>query len=447
MSKLLSAAILFLCAVLASCSSGGGGGGGGGSSKPTPVATAVGTPMGSAATATIGPAGGSLMSSDNKLTINIPASALTTTAVISIQPITNTAHGKIGSGYRLTPDGQTFQQPVSLTFTYTAQDLVGSSADVLGVAYQSSDGYWHWLANPAVSPSDNSVTAATTHFTDFSMVQGLNLRPGKASVRVGQSKTLEVRDCYAAAVSDDPELAPLPGFDCNAEQLAPLPGNTVTEWAVNGVVNGNSTYGYIGGGGLTGLFHAPSTKPVPDTVTASARLAYKNKETLLLSNITILGSDYAGTVQWVRSISATGTITSSASITWTLYQGSTAQAAYSPSGTISAHVDTGNNCDPVDIQRSIAPGIPAGGGVMIVNLINPQQYFFQFMAAGAEISQTCHIPNSTATYTSTMTVAHLDLTIPLTSNLPWMTFTDETSLSGSYSSDYLTSSSWTFTAQ
>jgi hypothetical protein len=74
---------------------------------------------------------------------------------------------------------------------------------------------------------------------------------------------LEVRDCYAAAVSDDPELAPLPGFDCDAEQLAPLSGNTVTEWEVNGVANGNSTYGYIGCRWLTGLFHAQRPSPFP----------------------------------------------------------------------------------------------------------------------------------------------------------------------------------------
>ena len=61
------------------------------------TATAVGVATGSTASATIGPAGGSLSASDGKLVLTIPPGALAANTVIGMQPISNFAHGKIGS--------------------------------------------------------------------------------------------------------------------------------------------------------------------------------------------------------------------------------------------------------------------------------------------------------------------------------------------------------------
>lgn len=59
---------------------------------------------------------------DSKLTLTVPAGALATDTPISIQRITTTAHGGMGGGFRLEPIGQTYSQPVTLTFTYTDND-------------------------------------------------------------------------------------------------------------------------------------------------------------------------------------------------------------------------------------------------------------------------------------------------------------------------------------
>ena len=106
--------------------------------RTTPAAAAMGAPTGSAASATIGAAGGKVSTPDGKIALAIPAGALAADTVISIQPLTNMAHGKIGAAYRLTPEGQMFLKPVTLTFTYTDQDLQGTALEFLGAAFQTA---------------------------------------------------------------------------------------------------------------------------------------------------------------------------------------------------------------------------------------------------------------------------------------------------------------------
>src|SRR4028119_1770284 len=64
-----------------------------GSEKPTSrpgKVCPVGTLLGQATTTTIGPAGGTLTSDDERLTITVPAGAVETNQAFSIQPITST---------------------------------------------------------------------------------------------------------------------------------------------------------------------------------------------------------------------------------------------------------------------------------------------------------------------------------------------------------------------
>src|SRR5216684_9417787 len=55
--------------------------------------TEVGTPVGDKVTKDIGPAGGTLVSPDGRLTLTVPPNALTETLPFAIQPITNKAEG------------------------------------------------------------------------------------------------------------------------------------------------------------------------------------------------------------------------------------------------------------------------------------------------------------------------------------------------------------------
>src|SRR5207237_2640407 len=96
-----------------------------------PPPSAVGTPAGSPVTKVIGAAGGSLSAGDGGITVTIPPGALAGDVSIAIQPIGNTAAGGLGPAYRLTPPGQTFTQPVQVSFPYADADLNGTAPEAL----------------------------------------------------------------------------------------------------------------------------------------------------------------------------------------------------------------------------------------------------------------------------------------------------------------------------
>lgn len=76
-----------------------------GKSVAPPSPAAVGTATGAPASKTIGAEGGSLSSTDGRITVTIPAGALANDTQIAIQPISNTASGGLGAAYRLSPAG------------------------------------------------------------------------------------------------------------------------------------------------------------------------------------------------------------------------------------------------------------------------------------------------------------------------------------------------------
>src|SRR5688572_10621820 len=61
--------------------------------------TEVGTPEGEKVTKEIGPAGGTLASTDGRITLTVPQNALTETIAFSMQPISNKAENGIGLAY------------------------------------------------------------------------------------------------------------------------------------------------------------------------------------------------------------------------------------------------------------------------------------------------------------------------------------------------------------
>lgn len=77
---------------------------------PEPITTQRGIPVGTAVTRNIGPAGGTLSSTDGKLTVRVPAGAVTNNTSFSIQPISNTLYSDVDDrlAYRLLPEGVNF---------------------------------------------------------------------------------------------------------------------------------------------------------------------------------------------------------------------------------------------------------------------------------------------------------------------------------------------------
>ena len=274
----------------------GGGGGGGGDTEPTE--TAVGAPSGAAASQSIGPAGGTLASTDGVVSLTIPAGALSAATTLTIQPIAAMAPGATGTAYRLGPDGTQFATPVSLTFTYTDEQMIGSAPEVSWIAYQEAGGAWRYVDDLDLDTTARTLTAQITHFSDWTHVLGLQLRPPSAEVDPNGSVDLEVKDCMTEFEG------PIYAFDCVSfdfgdDDLPALPSRNnprgsvdAGSWAVNGDPGGSGLLGLIEGTDVGGEFRAPTQAPEegnPVAVSVDILDGSNRKVATLVSNIRIRG--------------------------------------------------------------------------------------------------------------------------------------------------------------
>jgi hypothetical protein len=259
---------------------------------PTDTVFPAGEPIGPAMTAVIGPEGGSLDSADGMVRLTIGPGALADDTKIGIEPITNTAPGGLGIAYRLSPDGTTFANPVELAFVVEDGDLAGTVEDVLTIGFQDHDGLW-WAApeSDVVRELDASTIAvSTTHFSDWSRLSGLQLRPPEQTVREGETIGLTVVDCQTRG--GDEENLPSLLAQCSIDaELPPLPG-LVDEWAVDGIRGGSEAIGTVTAGSRPdqAIYTAPEFVVGIERHTVSAEMRRNGQVVLLVSNITVTGS-------------------------------------------------------------------------------------------------------------------------------------------------------------
>ncbi len=177
-------------------------------SGPAPLATVTGTPVGGQSSATIGASGGTLGALDESLSVTIPAGALTSATEIAIQPITNTAPGGLGNGYRLAPAGQVFKRPLDITFAYGDLDLDDTPVANLGVITQSVGGYWRLIEGAVVDEGARTVTVAVTHFSDFSLFRGLGVYPYMFENENGEEEPKRIEYCFDPQEDIEKEVIP-----------------------------------------------------------------------------------------------------------------------------------------------------------------------------------------------------------------------------------------------
>lgn len=244
----------------------------------------------------IGPGGGTLISSDGRLTVSIPAGALPADTEVGIQPITATAPGALGSAYRLTPDGQRFAQPVTLTFRYSAEEAGASAPGALRVATHDSQGRWGLPTMTTTDASARALSVATSHFSDWSYLSGEQLRPASAYVLVNTHQPLQYIECGDDGViggdNENPQRLLLECREVHNEFAA--------RWAVNGISGGNASIGTIDPSNPSknwfGDYRAPASVPSPNPVAASVTFG-SQAQFSLVSQLTI-GKDipaYQGT--------------------------------------------------------------------------------------------------------------------------------------------------------
>ena len=334
-----------------------------------PQPTSRGAKQGDVETTSVDAGGGMVQSADGRLQIIFPAGALAKATDITIAEISNTAHGGVGTAYRLGPEGSTFDKPVELRIAYVDEDVADSAPAALGIATQNADKFWEWLES-AVDENKQFASASTTHFSDFSLVKGFQIRPHDRQLETDEAANFVVTYCYDPnAYTDTNELGVL-GYECDIEEapvdLTPaLPVAANITWAVNGKKGGNSTLGTISGDAI-GKYHAPSKAPDPNTVTVSGEFAWGMGKQIVTAEVTIgqVGKKYKGQLDYSIG-DGTNTYTLSGTVTWTPPPGTLNMTpTYSASGALHAEI-TLDGCSPysgeVDADGALDINVPDDG--------------------------------------------------------------------------------------
>ncbi len=259
----------------------------------TPLVRPKGTTAGTRVVKNIGPEGGSIQSSDGKLTIEIPQGALATGTAVGIEPVSNTNIAGIGGAYRLTPHGQTFAKPVTITLSWASYaDSIGLM-QTLGFAYQMDDGVWQYVGASAHSAGAKTVSFKTTHFSDWSLMNRISLSPYKADLEVGEKQTIRAMiftetdwdNLFVPLVNDPNGPYKEPGYPVGTP--ASLPSKFIKSWTLTGP--GKLTKST----GQTTEYQAPASVNGSGMATVSLELNAPVAGTFqLLSNITILGDSW-----------------------------------------------------------------------------------------------------------------------------------------------------------
>lgn len=322
-------------------------------SKPEPAATNEsqpvqvkrGTPAGPATNATIGAMGGALASSDGRLAIAIPPGALFSDTAVSIQPWTDPEGIAVGPVYQLLPEGSTFAQPVMLTWQLSDADLAGHQIKDVVIATREGDGGWSRQRGASRDPATKTVKVLATHFsgwaaTWYQYLPDISISPEQADVVVSATLPLMV----PTPTVDDNDLLtppspngyrdgdllapPVPGGTSDKDPLAPpVPNGTsdadlapvrppkptpmpCTNWRVNGVLGGNSTWGTVRADqSQTATFVAPGKVPSRNPVAVSCEAFHGRSKIVAVANVTIKdkANGWHGTFEYTYSESHSNT--------------------------------------------------------------------------------------------------------------------------------------------
>ncbi len=239
----------------------------------TPIAALPATIPSSA---TIGPQGGSIRSSDGRLTLRVPAGALSQATSLSFQNATNDAPQGTGPGYQLFPSGITFARSALLTLAYGRSEVEGSSAEALTITRRTAGG-WAILRGGSIDPARHTLTVplrssvsgatfsdprsrapAATGLDDLAVARSWELVPsGRWGVFTGSQKRFSV---YSVGESSS-ILRYL--FDPNEPLLSNSPLEVAADWYANRFLYGDEENGFIGllQGSLSVIYKAPDCPP------------------------------------------------------------------------------------------------------------------------------------------------------------------------------------------
>lgn len=257
----------------------------------------------------IGPDGGTVTSADGKVSLVIPAGALSTTQEIAIAPDSNGCPQAIGAGYSLTPNGLTFNAPASLTWHY-ADSIPGSTAAIMGLAYQDNAGDWYGVSGGAVDTTQRTLTVPISHFSVWGTYVPYSITPSSAVVFTGESLAFQVSETGGPA--SGPAASPV--------KLNPF-ATLAAQWSVSGGGTINPSFG------SPVTYTAPAQMPSPNLVLLYAKLPVPNQP-----DYTVGATIHVVAKDWKLSISDSLVWSCPSIITYTYANGGYLDFEVSPTG-------------------------------------------------------------------------------------------------------------------
>src|ERR1035437_8559743 len=256
-----------------------------------PAITEIGKPDGEKNEMKIGKEGGTLTSSDGKVSLIIPEGAVSKKTTFSIQPTTNLMPNGKGKSYQMEPFGINFQKPLQIIFYYTDAETEGNSPELLAIATQDDKGQWFSPNKITTDTVAKTLTAETWHFSTFVAYYKAEIDPSSAKVKVNGSLRLKI---YGITSYTGGKV-----YENGKEVPLEVKTESAEIWRVNGIPKGNGTVGLISASkDYTAIFQAPAQVPSqnPVAVTVQENL-YGNASRkwdvyTLVSHITIYDGDY-----------------------------------------------------------------------------------------------------------------------------------------------------------
>lgn len=247
-----------------------------------PEARPVGDPIGDPIITTVTPAGATITSEDGSFKLRIPVGAVTENTDIEVQEVVNTVQGGVGRSFQLLPHGKIFAKPVTLEFSWAGNESWVNIPEAMGIAWQDDKDFWRLAKAPVVNKAQKTVSVQTDHFSNWALLQWLQLNPVATTVREGGQTVLSVTS-YIPLAGDDlfTPLVPADGQDVTLGEGRPLPGSFIKSWAVGGV-------GTVKGTGGLGTYSAPATVAKPEIANVTATLKDSKRQLMVVSTVTVI---------------------------------------------------------------------------------------------------------------------------------------------------------------
>ena len=177
--------VLLIIAIISSLLVGCGGGSSSGESAPVSNGTIIGT------------AGGEVGSADNRVTLSIPAGALSADTEISVVPDSAVGNGSLVTPYVFKPAGIVFDKPVTITMNYQDSDIPqGADPAAIVLARQYNGYFWRTINNTSVDTSAKTLSAEVNGFSTYGLtlgpysaqLDGQQVVPPTASIATGSGR-------------------------------------------------------------------------------------------------------------------------------------------------------------------------------------------------------------------------------------------------------------------